>query len=410
MNPNGMTRPAMYSEQLSDLSGSDGEEELPMPPPPDAAGKNWQQQVLLNAQRNLGGPFRTDGNGQGGGSQPGDGMPETKEFDPRSLEVWNKFFENAATLNQVNNGGTVNGLRVYRVPQVAGFEWPDLPSERKFHKVIKTTVAQPECMIRNINLATSLLYATMLGDNETMSMLLELGADPNSSDGQQRSPAHYASKLNDTEMLNGLVEYGAELESPDATGRNPLHIATVYGSLDAARYLLESAVAADALDKEGNTSLHLVCHCGIKALEISKLLLEYGADLSIKNDCGMTPRNYAEAVYEISRSKDLRELSDLFRERSAILGIGDGREKENEGEGEGDAAEGDGGAQGLVQGIFSLTLTTAGNLIAFATDMLSADADGSGEGEGEGTGKGKAAGAIADPNLPPPPPQQQQRR
>ena len=50
------------------------------------------------------------------------------------MEVWSKFFENAATLNQVKNGGKVNGLRVYRVPQVEGFEWPDSTIREKISK------------------------------------------------------------------------------------------------------------------------------------------------------------------------------------------------------------------------------------------------------------------------------------
>lgn len=356
-------------DQVSDLSGSDYDEELPPQGGNMGGNKKWQEQILINAQRNLGAGNKLSMRGSGKKK-----VVDEEPLDPKSLEVWGKFFENAATLNQVKNGGTVNGLRVYRVPQVAGYEWPDLPSEKKFHKIVKTTVSQPECMIRDINLATSLLYATMLGDNETVGMLLNLGADPNCSDSQMRSPAHYASKLNDADMLNSLVEYGAELEIGDVTGRNPLHVATVYGSLDAVTYLLESAVSADALDKEGNSSLHLVCHCGMKAIDISNLLLEYGADLSVTNDCGMNPTKYAEAVYDISKSSDLRELSELFRSKQAAEG-GEGGESSSGGGGAGDGDTSEEG-NGLVQGLFDLTLTTAGNLIAFATNMLSADADG----------------------------------
>ena len=147
-------------------------------------------------------------------------------------------------------------------------------------------------------------------------MLLNLGADPNCVDSQMRSPVHYACKMNDIEMLSNLVEYGAEIELKDVTGRNPLHIATVYGSLNAVTYLLESAVSADALDNEGNSALHLVCHCGIKAIDISRKLLKYGADLSVTNDCGMTPMKYAEAVYDISKSSDLGELCNWFRKQA----------------------------------------------------------------------------------------------
>ena len=52
--------------------------------------------------------------------------------------------------------------------------------------------------------------------------------------------------------------------------------------------------AVDAADKEGNTSLHLVSHCGIKALEISNLLLDYGADTNISL-CLANARDVLEA-------------------------------------------------------------------------------------------------------------------
>ena len=119
---------------LSDLSSDEGGE------------VSWQESMLACKQGELGfghgrsGPF---GNGAGGGKGKGKKMPEPLEFDPKSLEIWNRFFENATVLNQVKNGGTVNGMRVYKVPQVAGYEWPDLPSEKRFHKIIKTTLDQP---------------------------------------------------------------------------------------------------------------------------------------------------------------------------------------------------------------------------------------------------------------------------
>lgn len=349
------------SEPLSDLSDeSDG----------DDGSASWQEKMLASKQRELRGSlYKPFGNGNNRGGK----MPELVEFDPKSLEIWNRFFENATVLNQVKNGGTVNGMRIYKVPQVAGYEWPDLPSEKKFHKIIKTTLSQPESPIRNINLSTSLLYATMFCDAEAVEMLLNLGAEPNCVDSQSRTPAHYASKLNNTEMLDAIVEYGGELESTDATGRTPLHTATVYGSSDVVKYLLESAVAVNARDKEGNTSLHLVSHCGMKALEISNLLLDYGADTGITNACDMSPRNYAEAVNEISQSRDLQNLSRLLRDRS-IDGVQRSPQELKSTKRDGVKSESE--TNGLIQGVFDLTLNTAGALINFAIDAIgSADAD-----------------------------------
>jgi hypothetical protein len=344
---------------LSDLSDEDA----------SVQSLSWQESMLATKTKELGGSRYGPFGGAGTNGKKDKKLPTPLEFDPKSLEIWNRFFENATVLNQVKNGGTVNGMRVYKVPQVAGYEWPDLPSEKRFHKIIKTTLGQPESPIRNVNLSTSLLYATMFCDAEAVEMLLSLGAEPNCTDSQSRTPAHYASKLNSPAMLDSIVEYGGDVESVDATGRTPLHTATVYGSSEAVKYLLESAVPVDSADKEGNTSLHLVSHCGIKAVEISNLLLDYGADTSITNACNMSPHNYAEAVNDISQSRDLKDLSRLLKDRA----VKDSLEDE---EPRGDYLRASTSLEdpgGLIQGVFDLTLNTAGSLIKFAIDTLGAD-------------------------------------
>ena len=358
VNVDGVSVPVTVPDtDLSDLS-SDGEGEQ----------LSWQESMLASKTKELGvmGMPPLEVRDQ---EEEGHEVADTLEFDPKSLEIWNRFFENAAVLNQVKNGGTVNGMRVYKVPQVTGYEWPDLPSEKRFHKIIKTTLDQPESPIRNINLSTSLLYATMFCDTEAVEMLLSLGAEPNCTDSQSRTPAHYASKLNSPAMLDSIVEYGADLEVADATGRTPLHTATVYGSSEAVKYLLESAVPVDATDKEGNTSLHLVSHCGIKAMEISNLLLDYGADTSITNACDMSPRNYAEAVNEISQSKDLKDLSRLLKDRA----FEDPMDDKVQGSDDHHSSMSKDDSGGLIQGVFDLTLNTAGSLIKFAIDTLGPD-------------------------------------
>ena len=78
---------------LSDLSSDEGGE------------VSWQESMLASKQRELGfghggsGPF---GDGVGGRKGKGKKMPDPLEFDPKSLEIWNRFFENATVLNQAD--------------------------------------------------------------------------------------------------------------------------------------------------------------------------------------------------------------------------------------------------------------------------------------------------------------------
>jgi len=63
--------------------------------------------------------------------------------------------------------------------------------------------------------------------------------------------------------------------------------ASIYGSLSVARYLLEQGADRDKIDIEGNTPLHHAVRNG--HLEITKLLMVYGADLNARNNVGQLP-------------------------------------------------------------------------------------------------------------------------
>ena len=81
----------------------------------------------------------------------------------------------------------------------------------------------------------------------------------------------------------------------------------------------------------------------------------------------MSPRKYAEAVNEISKSKDLKDLSRLLKDRAVEEGDGDGGGDQRA------STSKDSDSGGLIQGVFDLTLNTAGNLIKFAINTLGTD-------------------------------------
>ena len=68
---------------------------------------------------------------------------------------------------------------------------------------------------------------------------------------------------------------------------------SIRGRSDICRYLLDTcgAQSVNAQDINGDTALHRAAEAG--HLEVVRVLLEFGADLSIKNNKGETPLDMA---------------------------------------------------------------------------------------------------------------------
>jgi len=93
-----------------------------------------------------------------------------------------------------------------------------------------------------------------------------------------------------------LLDNGANIHAIGERGRTPLHYAVsgLGGGLITELYLKNGA-NVNAKDNEGNTPLHRAVS-GISGVTKSnvQLLIEYGADLSLKNSAEMTPLELAK--------------------------------------------------------------------------------------------------------------------
>lgn len=98
------------------------------------------------------------------------------------------------------------------------------------------------------------------GSPDACDVLLELGADPNSTDVAGCTPFMVACDHieGDTclDLAKRLVPAGADLTLQDGEGRSALHIAATRGETDVAKMLLSAApTALNLSDKRGNTAL-----------------------------------------------------------------------------------------------------------------------------------------------------------
>ena len=115
--------------------------------------------------------------------------------------------------------------------------------------------------------------------------------DPNPSGESALMLAAIKGRL---DWVKALVERDADVNMP---GWTPLHYAASKGHIDVMRELIEHHAYIDAPSPNGTTPLMMAAHYGTPAA--TKLLLEEGADPTLKNQKELTARDFAYGANQI---------------------------------------------------------------------------------------------------------------
>ncbi|TPX32280.1 hypothetical protein SmJEL517_g04573 [Synchytrium microbalum] len=134
---------------------------------------------------------------------------------------------------------------------------------------------------------TLLLVASQYGSYDVVTYLLNLAANPNLVDVQNRSPLHHACSFGSLETVKALMKAGAlvdaeGLDSRDAFFNNtfvrPIDLACEKGHVDIVRWLLENGVSPLALEHE---KVHPLYYAAIgDSIGVIQLLLSKGVDVN----------------------------------------------------------------------------------------------------------------------------------
>ena len=105
-----------------------------------------------------------------------------------------------------------------------------------------------------------------------------------------------AAQLGQNRTLEILLQNGANIETQNNLGRTPLHTAvhnwSYNGSLKkTVEILIQNGAKIDAKDIHGQTPIQLAVSC--KQSSMVQILLRYGASLKIRNQDGSTPLEVA---------------------------------------------------------------------------------------------------------------------
>ena len=127
---------------------------------------------------------------------------------------------------------------------------------------------------------------------QVVSMLVTMGFAVNAMADNGDRPLNTAAGAGDAAITKFLLEHGADANLPSRSGTTPLHDAALHGDAEAIGLLLAHGARIDtpALD-DGSTALHLAA--SFDRLDSVKVLVQHGADTTVKNAAGFTAADLA---------------------------------------------------------------------------------------------------------------------
>lgn len=147
---------------------------------------------------------------------------------------------------------------------------------------------------------TPLHHAVTSNTYDAVLALLDCGASVEEVDSEERTALHLAATNGSTWIAETLCDYGADPAIGDYDDWTPLHSAASNHNVTlTTRFLLDYTADLSATTIEsGNTPLHLASFWRLwripnRGLQVIKLLVKHGGDLSITNNDGQTTLHIA---------------------------------------------------------------------------------------------------------------------
>ncbi len=169
---------------------------------------------------------------------------------------------------------------------------------------------------------TALNAACHNGHIEVAKLLLEYGADVDSTDDCLGRPLHYAVCAEvgikyRIDLCKLLLDHGANVNAMDTDGRTPLKSTAAAVDFKVCELLLSRGACVYVRDSWGLSPLHYACSNQMDDVDICRLLIDYGADININQTCninGHTPLFYASM-------KGNRKICELLLDLGADMTI-----------------------------------------------------------------------------------------
>lgn len=176
--------------------------------------------------------------------------------------------------------------------------------------------AKADLKARDDRRRTPLVVATKAKQTKVAVLLLEAGADPDAKDDLQDSAFLYAGAEGYNEILRATLRHGANVKSTNRFGGTALIPASEHGYFETVRILINAGVPVDHVNDLNWTAMLEAIVLGNGSadhVDVVRQLIGAGADTSIRDGDGRTPRSlaaargYDEIVALIDDRKEIRE-------------------------------------------------------------------------------------------------------
>ena len=153
---------------------------------------------------------------------------------------------------------------------------------------------------------TALEIACQKGNNKTINVLLNVGADPNIANADGYTCLHWAA-LNHQylEILQGMISHGADVNATSKKKVTALMVACHMGNTDAIHVLLNAGADANIVDADGYTSLHDAAR-NSQCTEILQAIISHDGDVNA------TSKNNATALMAACRMEHTAAIPILL--------------------------------------------------------------------------------------------------
>ncbi len=131
------------------------------------------------------------------------------------------------------------------------------------------------------------LAASMGGNQQTVKLLLEHGADPTLPTANGQTPLMAAAARGNLELVRLLVDRKVDVNAKNGAGDTALMFAASSGSARIVALLLERGADARVRSKRNETALGNAATTGVE--ESVRLLLDHGAEVNVQNIRGFSP-------------------------------------------------------------------------------------------------------------------------
>jgi ankyrin repeat protein len=173
--------------------------------------------------------------------------------------------------------------------------------------------------------ATALGRAAQAGKTAVATLLIERGANVNARAVDGSTPLFYAAEADRAAMARLLLDRGADPNIPGRKGARPLAAAAYNGSAASVELLLKRGADPNALDDEGKSAM--IYAAGRAYAPVVELLIAAGVEVNRRYAHGLTALMWAAGHDASAGVDDVEATMKLLIDRGADLSLKDDRGK-----------------------------------------------------------------------------------